>query len=245
MDELLIAGLPYISAKRAAQEHRYSPDYIGQLIRAGKLSGQKVGRSWYVSKESLASFLASASAPAEKVPSAPAPLPAPSSAEEKKVVSANVKNVPISDAKKETLFPMREESFTEKPYELMKYLPDTDEMLPTLVSLPDASVPSAEDVFPAREAPMRKEESSSAMASAASFSASRSNYLLPAPAAYAASVGLALMLTLGSIGLISYRVSVNGEEGVSLTSFAFDFKPQVVSKNTASALEAFASRFAE
>ena len=53
MDELTIAGKRYISARRAAREHRYHSDYIGQLVRAEKIVGQKVGRSWYVEEESL------------------------------------------------------------------------------------------------------------------------------------------------------------------------------------------------
>ncbi len=53
MDELTIADKRYISAPRAAREHRYHSDYIGQLVRGGKVVGQKVGRSWYVEEESL------------------------------------------------------------------------------------------------------------------------------------------------------------------------------------------------
>lgn len=57
MDELEISGKRYISAKRAGKENKYHPDYIGQLIRAGKVEGQKVGRSWYVDAESLSTYL--------------------------------------------------------------------------------------------------------------------------------------------------------------------------------------------
>lgn len=57
MDELEISGKRYISSKRAAKENRYHIDYIGQLIRAGKITGSKVGRSWYVEVESLDAFL--------------------------------------------------------------------------------------------------------------------------------------------------------------------------------------------
>lgn len=57
MDELEISGKRYISARRAAKENKYTPDYIGQLIRGQKLKGQKVGRAWYVSEESLRAYL--------------------------------------------------------------------------------------------------------------------------------------------------------------------------------------------
>jgi hypothetical protein len=56
MDELTIGGKRYISARRAAREHRYHSDYIGQLVRAGKVVGQKVGRSWYVEEDSLLKY---------------------------------------------------------------------------------------------------------------------------------------------------------------------------------------------
>lgn len=56
MDELEISGKRYISSRRAAKEHGYHSDYIGQLIRGGKVVGQKVGRSWYVSEESLLAY---------------------------------------------------------------------------------------------------------------------------------------------------------------------------------------------
>jgi len=57
MDELEISGKRYLSSKRAAKEHRYHIDYIGQLIRAGKVTGKKVGRSWYVEEVSLRTYL--------------------------------------------------------------------------------------------------------------------------------------------------------------------------------------------
>ena len=57
MDELEISGKRYISARRAAREHGYHPDYIGQLIRGKKIIGQKVGRSWYAEDRSLNIYL--------------------------------------------------------------------------------------------------------------------------------------------------------------------------------------------
>lgn len=56
MDELEISGKRYISSRRAGKEHRYHPDYIGQLIRGGKVPGQKVGRAWYVDAEALKAY---------------------------------------------------------------------------------------------------------------------------------------------------------------------------------------------
>ena len=58
MDELEISGKRYLSSKRAAKEHKYHADYIGQLIRAGKVVGTKVGRAWYVEATSVDEYLA-------------------------------------------------------------------------------------------------------------------------------------------------------------------------------------------
>ena len=60
MDELELSGKRYISTRRAGRENGYHSDYIGQLIRGGKVVGQKVGRSWYVDEESLAVYLGKA-----------------------------------------------------------------------------------------------------------------------------------------------------------------------------------------
>jgi hypothetical protein len=57
MDELEISGKRYISSRRAGKEHKYHPDYIGQLVRAGKVAGQKIGRAWYVEVQSLSQYL--------------------------------------------------------------------------------------------------------------------------------------------------------------------------------------------
>ncbi len=57
MDELEISGVRYISTRRAGKEYSYHPDYIGQLIRGGKITGKKVGRAWYVDSDALRRFL--------------------------------------------------------------------------------------------------------------------------------------------------------------------------------------------
>lgn len=79
MDELEIEGKKYLSSRRAAREHKYHIDYIGQLIRAGRVEGKKVGRSWYVEAESLKSYLLAEnqSQPAPVAQAVSAPLAAP------------------------------------------------------------------------------------------------------------------------------------------------------------------------
>lgn len=100
MDELELSGRRHLSAKRAAREHRYHSDYIGQLIRSGKVAGQKVGRSWYVDAESLTAYLAGESQPAVQV-SAPTPVPTPSPAPVEAPTPQPVTETPVVEIKKE------------------------------------------------------------------------------------------------------------------------------------------------
>src|SRR3989338_8529493 len=57
MDELKISGKRFISSRRIARDNGYTADYIGQLIRGGKVTGQKVGRAWYVDAISFDTYL--------------------------------------------------------------------------------------------------------------------------------------------------------------------------------------------
>lgn len=57
MDELQISGKRFVSSRRIAKENNYHTDYIGQLIRGGKVKGQKVGRTWYVDEASFKEYI--------------------------------------------------------------------------------------------------------------------------------------------------------------------------------------------
>ena len=46
-----------ISLNKAAQISGYSQDYLGFLIRSGELKGEKMGRSWFTTKESIDNYL--------------------------------------------------------------------------------------------------------------------------------------------------------------------------------------------
>lgn len=67
MDELEISGKRYISSRRAAKDNGYTQDYVGQLIRSGKVKGQKVGRAWYVDVQSFEEYLQSESQQSQPV----------------------------------------------------------------------------------------------------------------------------------------------------------------------------------
>jgi hypothetical protein len=52
-ESLTLEGRKYVSSGRAARLYGYTKDYVGQLCRAGKLDAQLIGRSWYVSEDSI------------------------------------------------------------------------------------------------------------------------------------------------------------------------------------------------
>jgi len=47
----------FICLKDASKISGYNQDYLGYLIRTGKLSGEKIGRSWMTTKEDLNNFI--------------------------------------------------------------------------------------------------------------------------------------------------------------------------------------------
>src|ERR1035437_237858 len=51
--DLFFENKKYISAKDAAHLTSYTSDYVGQLCRANKVESKKIGRTWYVSEESI------------------------------------------------------------------------------------------------------------------------------------------------------------------------------------------------
>ena len=157
MDELQISGKRYISSRRIARENGYTADYIGQLIRGGKVAGQKVGRAWYVDAASFDAFLGSASAASSAEPSAALPQePAP-------VVHLAVESIPtVTEIMKEEEKP--EEKHEEQPVTIhikengLRYYADEAPLLPEIVRsskesrLPESAATAPEvphEVFPA------------------------------------------------------------------------------------------------
>ncbi|MFM2374080.1 MAG: hypothetical protein RLZZ234_75, partial [Candidatus Parcubacteria bacterium] len=51
----------YVTLKEASERSEYTPDYIGQLIRAGKIEGKQIysNVAWVASESSLHTYLAS------------------------------------------------------------------------------------------------------------------------------------------------------------------------------------------
>lgn len=54
--EIFLSEKKYISARRAAEITNYTPDYIGQLCRKGKVSTTLVGRTRYVCEEEILAY---------------------------------------------------------------------------------------------------------------------------------------------------------------------------------------------
>ena len=52
-DNLILQDKNYISAKRASELVGYTRDYVGQLSREGKIDSRMVGRSRFISEESI------------------------------------------------------------------------------------------------------------------------------------------------------------------------------------------------
>lgn len=59
MPEISKEGPQYITLKEAAQISGYSPDYLGQLIRKGKLAGKQVylNVAWVTTEKALKEYL--------------------------------------------------------------------------------------------------------------------------------------------------------------------------------------------
>ena len=124
----MISGRRHAASIRIAKQYGYHSDYLGQLIRGGKIKGQKVGRAWYVDIESLAAYLgkdvpvakliadaAKQQAKEEALVSAPAP----EAAAEEVVVAAQEEPVPAA------VFAAVEEERTEDPVRVISLKKET------------------------------------------------------------------------------------------------------------------------
>ncbi|MBI2610881.1 excisionase family DNA-binding protein [Candidatus Kaiserbacteria bacterium] len=56
-DEIFFDGARYISATEAAELANLSRDYVARLCKEGRLSGKRVGKHWYVNRDSLQEFV--------------------------------------------------------------------------------------------------------------------------------------------------------------------------------------------
>ena len=163
MDELQISGKRYISSRRIARENGYTADYIGQLIRGGKLAGQKVGRAWYVDAASFDAFLGQEPVKADALVGSPTvtsgQVPSEESAAPSVEVTPVVEPLPVIDpvpvvieTKEEKPEENQQEKQEEQPVRVtvkesgLRYYADEAPLLPEIISSrADVSVGSPTD----------------------------------------------------------------------------------------------------
>ena len=56
-DEIIIDGITYVSTSDASIHSGLSRDYIARLCREGKVRGRRIGKNWYVEKDSFQVFI--------------------------------------------------------------------------------------------------------------------------------------------------------------------------------------------
>jgi hypothetical protein len=140
MDTVDIGGRQYVSAKVAARSNGYTMDYIGQLIRAHKLQGQKIGRAWFVNVDSLSDYLSSLGAEAS-------PIPAPVQETAVPVLSPVAVRQPVHVAA--TTPSVSESSAADEAFSL-RYLPDEEPLLPPVIEKTSQTGYIAEQSVPVR-----------------------------------------------------------------------------------------------
>ncbi|MBI4121055.1 MAG: hypothetical protein HY457_02280, partial [Parcubacteria group bacterium] len=57
--EIFFNNKRHISSKRSGEMFGYTHDYVSRLCREGKVSGRRIGKTWYAEEDSLRTFLAS------------------------------------------------------------------------------------------------------------------------------------------------------------------------------------------
>jgi hypothetical protein len=157
MDELVLEGRTFISARRAAKEHGYAPDYIGQLIRGGKLEGRKVGRGWFVELSSLNSYMGKEIWPSskaeqiEEVPAAPEEtIVKRDEAQRDEEEALSKEETPVSVVMRKEFEATRKNtvpSTASSRYPLLQYLSEDDSSLPTLQKPPSKEFLASLDDF--------------------------------------------------------------------------------------------------
>lgn len=135
MDTVVIDGVTYTKASILAKQFQYTADYIGQLCRSDKVQAQLVGRSWYVSSDSLESY---ASKRVESIRQDEMSL------ENNPFLKENSEPIkvsaPLSKLTKKMLHPGLSANVSAHTYTSARYEPDPADVLPVLrirPSVPD------------------------------------------------------------------------------------------------------------
>lgn len=123
MDELDVGGKKYISSKRASELTGYAKDYVGQLLRAGKVSGTRFGRAWYVEEAEILRHAGKV-----VVPDVPATASATS------VIESKPKVVLQRSAKPALAPHMITPAVLPKTWSSIQYIEDTSDLFPSLAT---------------------------------------------------------------------------------------------------------------
>jgi hypothetical protein len=149
MDELQISGKRFISSRRIARENGYTSDYIGQLIRGGKIIGQKVGRAWYVDAASFDAYLGQEGTAPVVVAESEAPPEVPEVA----VVEEHEELLPepTPEAITAAIEEKKEEEKEEEEVDEIVALPDLPESMEPILSEKDLIENTVEEPVDAQE----------------------------------------------------------------------------------------------
>ena len=153
MDELEISGKLFISSRRAAKLHKYHSDYIGQLIRAKKVVGQKVGRSWYVDAKSLDFYFAKEGSVPEVRVAEPVLAVTPVEVVEEEVVIEKPQKIKIEEIEEAPVASLSAEDPEETKVTLRK---EIDVSKKFEVEIVESEITAEEESFETEAAPVRE-----------------------------------------------------------------------------------------
>lgn len=114
MDEIIVNQTKYISSKRASAATGYAKDYVGQLVRQGKIDARKVGRSWYVNERQILEHSGRVGQQRESVP----------------IAEHTSFSQPLVTTKARITHPHQIESAIKKSWSDIKYYTDDGQVLP-------------------------------------------------------------------------------------------------------------------
>jgi hypothetical protein len=238
MDEIELDGQAYISARRAAKENGYTADYIGQLIRCGKLQGRKVGRAWFVETASLNSYLSGETTSATSVPEPTVLVEAPLSVPVEQDAATNESenepqevpvHIPVRVVEQPKVQPviLRDERVPSASggykkvysprYPLLTYMDDQENLLPALIERGDTM---EEEPVGGEELPNVRLHKTTTAATPQWDEEAEARAPRMRALAYGALTMVAFALFMGALTFTEQELSYNAETGVAATTFS-------------------------
>ena len=200
MDEIELEGRKYISARKAAKQYGYTADYIGQLIRSGKLLGRKIGKGWFVEGVSLEAYMGGAPVSAFRTETSEEAAAAPGAFSAEAAVSIPVS---VDTDKREFSVSAR----VQRPAApLLQYFPDHEPAFPSVAKNPAIERQGASR--PAEEESIFEETQATQ----------------PSGLSYVTAFGgiLTAVVFLGFLAFAELKVAYNAETGTASSYIALD-----------------------